>query len=305
MYQSVFISGVSGQLGLSLAQRLITQSLVKNLYVQVRSDRHNSILTALANRHQVNLHIASFDIRDNTKLKAFLEKALEHTGQILVIANAGISLSRESEHFLEDDFEIERAFDVNTKGTVKTLYYALDLFLQKISYTGIKNDAQSCYCYKNTDRSIHLVAVSSLASLLPLRSSPLYSASKAAVNYYLRALNASVPKQLHSVIKTTLVLPGFISTDMSRRFIGSKSGMVSSDRAAELILNALRAHKKVFAFPFYLYLGIKLSYLVPDFILRYIMRAFDFSVQKDREREEFDKSGSRFCAQDTDSKHKG
>ncbi len=265
-FAHALITGISGQLGFALAKYLMEHHLVSHLSVCARSTTNDAPLQALATQYGVTLHLSHIDVRDDTALSAFIAHAEEIMPLSLVIANAGVSLTADQQG-LEDLFEINRGFDTNTKATIKTLYLVLSLYRKR-----------------TVSSPLSLVAISSLASLLPMRSSPIYSASKAAINMYVESLREALTPQERKSVSMTLVLPGFIKTAMSDRFIGNKAGMISAEQAATKIITAVLKRRPLIAFPKYLYWGMKLGQVVPKVFVRPFVHLFDFSVVADRDR---------------------
>lgn len=281
-YQTALITGVSGEIGFALATYLIKYIKIKNLYVTARSCNKDLDLKALCDEYNVTLHIEHFDIRDDALLQSFINKALNDSCNTIVIANAGVSLAKDDDSFLENLFEINRAFDINTKASIKTLYFSLQAFLDKTNNKDTSLSKES-YNLLDTKCKLTLVAISSLASALALRSSPLYSASKVAINYYVNALRDSLPATLKDNVQISLVLPGFVKSNMSDRYIGSKVSIISAKKAAKIIINGCLQGKKTIVFPFYLYVLIHMSKLLPSFILKIFLRGFDFKVIADKD----------------------
>lgn len=293
-YQTALITGVSGEIGFALASYLVKNIKIKSLFVTARSCNKDFDLKTLCDEYNVTLHIEHFDIRDDETLNIFIKKALNDSGQTIVIANAGVSLAKDDDSFLENLFEINRAFDINTKASIKTLYFALQAFLDKTNLN--KDTPLSKDSYNLLDRKdkLTLVAISSLASTLALRSSPLYSASKVAINYYVNALRESLPEDIKDKVQISLVLPGFVKSNMSDRYIGSKVSIISATKAANIIINGCLKGKKTIVFPFYLYVLIHIGKLLPSFILKIFLKGFDFKVIADKDsRTNQDKKGDK------------
>jgi short-subunit dehydrogenase len=124
----------------------------------------------------------------------------------------------------------------------------------------------------------HLVFIASLAALYPLPGSPAYSASKAALSVYARAVRSGNAGKNPRV---SIVYPGYVDTPMSRRLMGPQPLRWSADRAAGHIVSRLEAGADVIAFPFFLVLGIRLLSLLPSRAADMCMRFFAFSVKPD------------------------
>lgn len=146
------ISGASGGIGLEMAHLLKTEYRVYDLS---RSGKDTPGI----------LHIDT-DVTKEESVKAAFGQITAREGQIdLLICNAGFGIAGASEFTPLAD--AQRQFDVNFFGTVLCTQYALPLLR------------------KTKGR---IVSVSSAAAVFPIPFQSFYSASKSAVNTYIRAL---------------------------------------------------------------------------------------------------------------------
>ncbi len=114
-----------------------------------------------------------------------------------------------------------------------------------------------------------IALVSSLAGYRGMAITPAYCASKAAVKAYGEALRGLVAAD---GVGVSVICPGFVESEMSRRFPGSKPFLIGSDRAAAIIQRGLARNRARISFPFPLNLGTWLLTMLPagfaDFILQ-------------------------------------
>ena len=263
------ITGASSGLGYALATSLI-EGGASLVVVTGRNTKALSSLVSLGEKQGVEVISCEIDLNavdaEDALEALFAEIGKKHELN-LVIACAGVSTTANSDG-LEDLFEIERSINVNVKGAVSTLYLGAKAMLDK-------------------DTNGHLVVISSLASLACLPSSALYGASKLYLNAYAKALGQELKG---SKIKVTTVIPGFIDTPMSRRFVGRHDGMISAKQASLKILKGALKGKRELIFPYYLYLGIMLSKLLPLPLQTFVLKLFDFKVIQDPERRVYEQS---------------
>ncbi len=258
-FSHALVTGATGGLGQAFVKTLILKSKVKVISICGRNLEILQSLADFAKEHQVVLHYESFDCTDFAKLSDLFEKANSRVLEYpidLFIANAGVSVIKNTQG-IETPQEVQRGFLVNTVATTSVIAKACELMLQ------------------NEKKQGNIIAITSLAGLLNLEGSPVYSASKAAVISYIEALR---PALKDTNIHITTAIPGFIKTPMSDRFIGSKPFMITAEKAAEKILKASCQNKKNIAFPMILYIGIKLLKLLPNFSHKIFLRFFYFSV---------------------------
>lgn len=114
----------------------------------------------------------------------------------------------------------------------------------------------------------HIAYISSLGAYYGMPLTPAYCASKAGLKAYAEAMRGLLSPQS---IAVTLIVPGFVKTGLSDKFLGSKPFMISAEDAARRIKNGLDKRKKVIAFPLTLMLGMRILACLPaavsDFIL--------------------------------------
>ena len=112
----------------------------------------------------------------------------------------------------------------------------------------------------------HIAAISSMAGVRGIPFEPGYSASKAAISAYLESLRWELRQR---GITVTTVFPGYVQTPlldeinsmMNSDLSGGKA--VTATAAAERIMAGLRRQSAYVAFPTPLWLGVRLSQLMP------------------------------------------
>jgi short-subunit dehydrogenase len=192
------------------------------------------------------------DIADEFSLKSFITKIDEHYPIDLVIANAGVSCTLREGWQSEDDVQRERLLSVNVKGCLATINPLIERMI--------------------TRKSGQIALVSSLAALRGLPQSPSYCASKAYVHIYAQSLRAWLKRYN---IRVSVICPGYVDTDMSRKLTGPKPLLLSSDKAAQLIKKGLSQNKACIAFPRSLYWLTRMSSLLPTALVNYILNRYE------------------------------
>ncbi len=268
----IAVIGATGGLGQSLVSVLIKEK-PECLYLCGRNEQELLKLKNLAEESHIACKCFAFDIKDEEKCSAFAYEIYANDFDRVVILT-GISTSQ-NEVGLEDIFEINRGFTVNTLSPIRIIYNLSDLKIRD----------------QNKTKKIQIAVVSSIASFLPLPSSPVYCASKAALNVYIRALRKKLSS---SGIVLSLIMPGFFESPMSERYLGSKAFKLSANEAARKVLSVLKSGKAYVVFPFILgYASLFMSLLpwrLQDVFFRYFVK---FKVEPDRERYEFEKQRKR------------
>src|SRR3954466_320574 len=157
------------------------------------------------------------DVRDRDSFAAFLDGAEAKLGPLdALVSNAGVfHLGRFAD---ESPEHTRRMVDVNLVGVLNGTHLALDRFLPR-------------------GRG-HIVNLASSAGLVASAGGATYSATKHAVVGLTRALRSELRG---SGVRTTVVMPGIINTDMIGGFdVPPGVRTVGPERVAEAIVGALR-----------------------------------------------------------------
>jgi NAD(P)-dependent dehydrogenase (short-subunit alcohol dehydrogenase family) len=104
----------------------------------------------------------------------------------------------------------------------------------------------------------HLVGLSSLADAAVSRQAPAYSASKAGMSMYLRGLTLAL--RPHGVDVTTVRF-GFFDTKMAKSPV--KPGMVSVEKAVDVLMRALRSRPATVSYPRRISAAVRVLSVVP------------------------------------------
>lgn len=264
----IVIFGATGGLGQAVVEELCTGRR-EHPRLLCLCGRNAAVLEALEEKASAaGIDCCSFvcDLRDSAALSSLILelKALEINKVLLL---SGISTTA-SEDGLEDLYEIERGFKVNVLSPIRVIY-ALGSALPPGS---------------------QIVVVSSIAALLPLPSTPVYSATKAALCVYINAVRSVFTKR---GVYLSLVLPGFFASPMSDRFLGRQMFKISAGTTARKILKIMHSGRAVSAFPLLLFCGARFLSMMPQAVqalfLQYFVR---FKVSPDRDRRAYMAAGA-------------
>ncbi|NYI77363.1 SDR family NAD(P)-dependent oxidoreductase [Nocardioides panzhihuensis] len=158
------------------------------------------------------------DVRDKASFQSYLDSAEAELGPLdALVNNAGVL--RMGPLAATDDASVDLQLDVNIKGVITGSRLALERFL--------------------TRGDGHLVNMASSAGMVATANGAAYSATKHAVLGFTRALRGELRG---SGVRTTVVMPGVIRTDMTTDFknaVGVR--VVEPAMVAERIVEALRS----------------------------------------------------------------
>lgn len=174
------------------------------------------------------------DVTDEAAVGLAVARIVEELGHLdVAVANAGFGVSGRFERLTAADWR--RQLDVNVVGTAITLRAALPHLLE---------------------RRGRAVVIASVAGMVAFPTSTAYCASKFAV----RAMGLALSAELHGTGTTcTTIHPGFVESeiaqvdirgefDPSRQDKRPKKLLWSAERAARVIVRAVRARKREYTF---------------------------------------------------------
>jgi short-subunit dehydrogenase len=197
-----------------------------------------------------------FDIRDRLALAAFLAEFDAAHPIDLLIVNAGVLDGRRADGTLETADTARRVIDINLLGAVDTVQAVLPAMIAR-------------------GRG-HIVLVSSLAALAPVPDAPAYSASKAGLLAYGRALRAAV---VETGVRVSVVCPGYVESAMTDSHIGKQPGKISAAAAARLIAAGIARNRPVIGFPRLLFILSLITPFIPEAITRLATKDIRFHVK--------------------------
>lgn len=232
----ILITGASSGIGEALARLYATKDNELFLLAR-REERLQELQNELAPLTK-KTEIIVCDVADFDKLQRKIRELLDVD---MVVLNAGISLGHSLE--ITPFTEFKKLYDVNVLSNHAILEVLLPKFLEK--------------------KSGKIVFISSLASLLSMPSSKVYSSSKRALNAYAEGLRY---KYKNDGIKVINILPGFIKSEMTDKNSFKMPFFLSTEAGAKRIYDAIEKEKWFYPFPLRFYCIIKLLNLLPQFL---------------------------------------
>jgi short-subunit dehydrogenase len=234
--KTCLITGASRGIGASLALALAGEYKLGLLA------RNEHDLTTLQKQITAMGGIARVYPADITELgsisKACQEFIQDMGAPDLVIANAGVSIPMSIRQFSSETFR--QVYDVNVLGVVRTLESLLPSMISQ--------------------KRGHIVVISSIASFVSFPGFFTYCSSKAAISAVAEGMRA----ELRRVgIGMTIICPGFIETAMTSKNAFKMPFLLSAERAAQLIIRAIKRRKPRYIFPWQMLILLKIYYFLP------------------------------------------
>lgn len=238
----ILITGASSGIGEALARLYATKD--NELYLLARREERLQKLQTELSPLTKKVEIIVCDVTDFDKLQ---QKMRELQDVDMVILNAGISLGHSLE--ITPFSEFKRLYDVNVLSSHAILEILLPKFLEK--------------------KSGRIVFISSLASLLSMPSSKVYSSSKRALNAYAEGLRYKY--EPHG-IKVINILPGFIKSELTEKNKFYMPFLLDTISGAKAIKKAIDKDKKFYPFPTRFYFLVVLFRALPSFLKQKVIK---------------------------------
>ena len=163
-----------------------------------------------------------------------------------------INLGADNQGELTDD--IERLVDVNVKAT---------FIMSNLVAKSMRDRGRG-----------KIALISSLGGFFGLPITPSYSASKAAIKSYGEALRGWLAP---AGVGVSVIMPGYIYSDMCENMPGPKPFLIAPDRAAEIIYKGIADNKARVSFPFPLSFGTWFLGVLPPSISLWILKRLNYS----------------------------
>jgi short-subunit dehydrogenase len=249
--RTVLITGATGAIGRALA--LAYAAPGRALVLHGRNEARLAEIARACERLGATVETQALDVRDAGALAAWLDEVAKRRAVELAIVNAGAINVLKPGAQEEARADAERVFAVNLGGAVATVSALLP--------------------HMRARGSGQIALVSSLLAWFGLPVAPAYSASKAALKAYGEALRGPLGRE---GIRVSVVLPGFVKSDMSDELRIPKPFMLSAEDAAARIKRGLERDRERISFPLPLALGCRLLAALPPAAARGVLGMLGF-----------------------------
>ncbi|SFG19137.1 SDR family NAD(P)-dependent oxidoreductase [Neptunomonas qingdaonensis] len=247
----IVITGATGSIGGALAR-----AYAKDGHSLILQGRKADQLSALSNECTSlggTVSLASFDLADLEQTRRWCDELLLDGAPDLVFANAGMNINTGADQSGEQWQQMDALLDLNVKSTLLLVHHMA---------LAMKNQGSG-----------QLVIMSSLAAYYGLPVTPTYSASKAALKAYAEGIRGWLAP--HNV-GVTVVMPGYVSSQMCHEMPGPKPFMWPPEKAARIIKQGVAKNRARISFPFPLNFGCWWLAVLPAAISQRIVKWLDY-----------------------------
>jgi len=237
-------SGIGRACSIDAASRGYKLAITARRLEKLESLKHELVAKGIS---EDSVFISTADVTSSEQVnKAYLE-IVKHFGSIdILLANAGSHTPSTAKKF--DVQAYKKLFDVNFFGALNCIEAVLDKML--------------------SDKSGHIVAVSSVAGYSALPTAACYGASKSALTYFLDSLRFDLrPKG----IDVTVISPGFVRSELTDKNEFDMPFIIEADLAAKYMLDGIERRDFEVHFPYRFTLGLKFLRLLPQRLYHFII----------------------------------
>ncbi len=239
-WRSVLITGASSGIGRALAEALAAPGVA--LHLSGRDAARLGEAEASCAARGASIRPRVLDVRDREAMRDWVAAA----GPLdLVVANAGVSAGTGGR--TEPPDQARAVFDTNVGGVLNTVLPALDaMAAQPPGPDGVRG---------------RIAVIASVAAFIGVGGAPSYCASKAAVQTWAEALDASERRR---GIRLHAVCPGYVRTAMT---LGNRFPMpmvISAEDAARRTLAGIARGQTRIAYPFPVYAAARAVGALPS-----------------------------------------
>jgi short-subunit dehydrogenase len=248
--ETVLITGATGAIGAALASAYAAPG--RTLVLHGRNEARLREVSRACERLGATVEAKALDVRELPALAAWLEAVAARRTPDLAIVNAG-AIHVLKPGAVESWQDAERVLSVNVGAAIATVTALLPHMQRR--------------------RSGQIALMSSLLAWFGMPVAPAYSASKAALKTYGEALQGPLARE---GIRVSVVLPGFVKSEMSDELKVPKPFILSADEAAARIKRGLERGEMRISFPLPLALGCRLLAALPPAPARGLLSLLGF-----------------------------
>ncbi|MGH7598044.1 MAG: SDR family NAD(P)-dependent oxidoreductase [bacterium] len=239
--KTVLITGASSGLGYALVEALAPYR-VHFCLLSRRVEPMQELATKLQTSGS-QFWLRACDVRKRTEIESAIADFVKAAGRLDVAwVNSGVG--GETSYRRWDWNKVENILQTNLNGALYTAHTCLQRMAPQNQGT--------------------IAAISSVSAMRGLAGRSIYSLTKIGLAYYMEAMAAELPQ-----IQFTTIYPGFVDTAINRGN-PNRLWLMTADRAAQLMINAVAKRKREYIYPFPMKVVFHLVRALPAWIYRWL-----------------------------------
>jgi short-subunit dehydrogenase len=248
---TILITGATGAIGGALAEIYARPGIT--LILQGRNAGRLAELEGICQAKGAKVALGVKDVRELDSYLAWLDEVCGYQAIDLLFVNAGVNMNIGANGEGESWEETRELIEVNVLAALATVNRVLPSMRAR--------------------KKGQIALMSSLAAYFGLPVTPSYCASKAAIKTYGEALRGWLAPE---GIGVSVVMPGYVESQMCHNMPGPKPFLWPADRAARYIKTELTTNRPRISFPFPLNLGTWLLSVLPPALSERILRQLHY-----------------------------
>lgn len=237
--KNILITGATSGIGEALALHYARNGAA-NLFICGRNAERLRKVAEKCRKNGAVVYDEIIDVTNREAVRDWIIKSDRLVPLNLVIANAGIGMTK------ENDDAVYETFNTNLFGVLNTVLPTIEIYRQRP-----KQNLQ--------DKAIAIV--SSIAGYHGLSTCPAYSASKAGVKAWGEAMRLVLKPE---GINLSIICPGFVRSRITDKNTCPMPFFMEAPQAAEIIANGIEKNRGIIAFPWPLRLATWLVSILPN-----------------------------------------
>lgn len=233
-FETALITGGSTGIGEALVRQLVAEGC-RVVFCARRQEKIDALCEELGER-AIGIQA---DVSDPQRAEALVNEAEEILGSLdLIIANAGRGRDVPAHKLTVRD--VQDILQLNVQGAIATIVAGIAPMVRQ--------------------QRGYLVGISSIASNRGLPTTAAYCASKACFSTFMESIRVDLR---NTPIKVVDIRPGFIDTPLTKKNKFEMPFLMPSEKAARLILKAIKKGRPVYTFPWQMAIIAKILRLLP------------------------------------------
>ncbi len=215
------VTGASSGLGWAIVEALAPYQI--NFCLLSRREKELQQLADKLKNSGSTFWIRACDVQNREAVYSAINDFFHETGRLDVAwVNSGIGTNSSFQKWNWE--KVESVIDTNLKGAIYTIRACLEIMMPQNSGT--------------------IIGIGSAVAMRGVPTRGIYGLTKIGLEYFIESLAAELPQ-----IQFTLIHPGFVDTPINQGSSHHRIWLLTQEKAARLMINAVEHRKKVYIYP--------------------------------------------------------